>query len=111
MKLGSDHERDDRPFDGAVVAFYPVRMYRGLREAALLRRGSGDGWRDGLSKVTELEVERDLQSAGACHRRRARDPEVEAERMQRPQLGGTPADIWAAAMADRYAALVIAAGD
>ena len=42
---------------------------------------------------------------------RARDPEVEAERMQRPQLGGTPADIWAAAMADRYAALVIAAGD
>src|SRR3982074_408904 len=75
-KLRSASRQNDRPFDGAVVAFYPVRMYRGLREAALLRRGGGDGWRDRLSKVTELEVERDLQSAGAGHRRRARDPEV-----------------------------------
>ena len=33
------------------------------------------------------------------------------ERIARPQLDATPAEMWAAAMADRYDALVIAAGD
>lgn len=41
----------------------------------------------------------------------ARHPHAVPERIARPQLGATPAEIWAAAMADRYAALVIAAGD
>ena len=42
---------------------------------------------------------------------RRRHPGVTVERIARPQIGATPADVWAAAMADRYAALVIAAGD
>jgi hypothetical protein len=33
------------------------------------------------------------------------------ERVPRPQLAPSPPDVWARAMADRYAALVIAAGD
>lgn len=40
-----------------------------------------------------------------------RHPDAQVERIARPQLGATPAEVWAAAMADRYAALVIAAGD
>lgn len=40
-----------------------------------------------------------------------RHPGAQVERIARPQLGATPAEVWAAAMADRYAALVIAAGD
>jgi hypothetical protein len=40
-----------------------------------------------------------------------RHPDARVERVARPQLGATPAEVWAAAMADRYAALVIAAGD
>ena len=40
-----------------------------------------------------------------------RHPDATVERFTRPQIGATPPDVWAAAMADRYAALVIAAGD
>lgn len=40
-----------------------------------------------------------------------RHPGATVERIARPQIGATPAEVWAAAMADRYAALVIAAGD
>ena len=40
-----------------------------------------------------------------------RHPGARVERIGRPQIGATPAEVWAAAMADRYAALVIAAGD
>ena len=40
-----------------------------------------------------------------------RHPGARVERIARPQLGATPAEVWAIAMADRYAALVIAAGD
>ena len=40
-----------------------------------------------------------------------RHPAARVERIARPQIGATPAEVWAAAMADRYAALVIAAGD
>lgn len=42
---------------------------------------------------------------------RRRHPGAAVERIARPQIGATPAEVWAAAMADRYAALVIAAGD
>lgn len=40
-----------------------------------------------------------------------RHPGATVERIARPQIGATPAEVWATAMADRYAALVIAAGD
>src|SRR5690348_10223359 len=40
-----------------------------------------------------------------------RHPGARFERVSRPQLGATPAEVWASAMADRYSALVIAAGD
>lgn len=40
-----------------------------------------------------------------------RHPDATVERIARPQIGATPAEVWAEAMADRYAALVIAAGD
>src|SRR5262249_49129411 len=40
-----------------------------------------------------------------------RHPSVQFERVSRPQIGAPPAEVWASAMADRYAALVIAAGD
>jgi len=38
-------------------------------------------------------------------------PSLKFERVDRPVGSGAPAEIWAASMADRYAALVIAAGD
>ena len=41
----------------------------------------------------------------------SRHPRARPERVSRPQLGASPAEIWATAMADRYTALVIAAGD
>lgn len=40
-----------------------------------------------------------------------RHPRARPERLSRPQIGASPAEIWAATMADRYKALVIAAGD
>lgn len=40
-----------------------------------------------------------------------RFPEAAFERVSRPQLMPSPPDVWAQAMADRYEALVIAAGD
>jgi hypothetical protein len=55
-------------------------------------------WGDGILDAVEQQL-------------RANHPLIRVERVRRPQLGGTPPDIWAAAMADRYAALVIAAGD
>lgn len=41
----------------------------------------------------------------------ARFDDATFERIDRPQLMPNPPDVWAAAMADQYAALVIAAGD
>jgi hypothetical protein len=41
----------------------------------------------------------------------AASPGVAFERVERPQLGGTPPEVWAETMAARYAALVITAGD
>lgn len=55
-------------------------------------------WGQGILDAVEAEL-------------RERHPGAQVERIARPQLGATPADVWATAMADRYAALVIAAGD
>jgi len=42
---------------------------------------------------------------------RSEFPAATFERVSRPQLSPSPHDVWASAMADRYKALVIAAGD
>jgi hypothetical protein len=55
-------------------------------------------WGQGILDAVEAELH-------------SRHPRARAERIARPQLGASPAEIWAAAMADRYTALVIAAGD
>jgi hypothetical protein len=55
-------------------------------------------WGQGILDAVEAELRR-------------RHPGASPERLSRPQLGASPAEIWAAAMADRYTALVIAAGD
>jgi hypothetical protein len=55
-------------------------------------------WGQGILDAVEAEL-------------RERFPEVGFERVSRPQLGASPPDVWASAMADRYSALVIAAGD
>jgi hypothetical protein len=55
-------------------------------------------WGQGILDAVEVELRR-------------RHPHARPERLARPQLGASPAEIWAAAMADRYTALVIAAGD
>ena len=55
-------------------------------------------WGQGILDAVQAELAR-------------RHPRAHPERVARPQLGASPAEIWAATMADRYAALVIAAGD
>ena len=55
-------------------------------------------WGQGILDAVEQELVR-------------RHPGVRVERVARPQIGASPAEVWAQAMADRYAALVIAAGD
>lgn len=55
-------------------------------------------WGQGILDAVEAEL-------------RERHPGAQVERIARPQLGTSPAEVWATAMADRYAALVIAAGD
>jgi hypothetical protein len=55
-------------------------------------------WGQGILDMAERAI-RDVRPGAAF------------ERVQRPQLGEVPPEIWAQAMADRYAALVIAVGD
>ncbi|MEZ5099986.1 MAG: hypothetical protein R3C15_09360 [Thermoleophilia bacterium] len=96
---------DARFVDPTADAFEPAQPAR--RPDSLERRRIGlvDGmlnptadWGQGLLDG----VERHLAD---------RFPEASFERVSRPQLMPSPPDVWAQAMADRYEALVIAAGD
>ena len=88
--VASDFEpRDLAPRPAAVTG--TVALVDGMLNAKAQ-------WGQGILDAIEEELRR-------------RHPGAEVERIARPQIGASPAEVWAAAMADRYAALVIAAGD
>ncbi len=81
-------ERAERPasLDGARIA---------LVDGMLNPSGN---WGQGLLDGVEAHLSERYEGASS-------------ERIDRPQLAPSPPDVWAEAMADKYTALVIAAGD